>query len=110
MLVLSRKIGEKIHVGDDITIEVAAVAGNRVTLAVDAPREVRILRGELKEAAESFESRSRARVALPRGRGNVHCDTRSDGPAAHDAARAGLSHAVMGVGSEGFLACHGEIV
>jgi carbon storage regulator len=55
MLVLSRKIGEKIHVGQDITIEVRRVAGNRVTLAVEAPREVRILRGELKEAAEAFD-------------------------------------------------------
>ena len=56
MLVLSRKIGEKIHIGDDITIEVRRVAGNRVTLAVEAPREVRILRGELKEAATEFEA------------------------------------------------------
>jgi carbon storage regulator len=55
MLVLSRKIGEKIHVGSDITIEVRRVAGNRVTLAVDAPRNVRILRGELREAALDFE-------------------------------------------------------
>jgi carbon storage regulator len=60
MLVLSRKIGEKIHVGDDITIEVRRVAGNRVTLAVDAPREIRILRGELKEAAEAFEAPQQA--------------------------------------------------
>jgi carbon storage regulator len=56
MLVLSRKIGEKIHVGNDITIEVRRVAGNRVTLAVDAPREVRILRGELREAALDFDA------------------------------------------------------
>lgn len=55
MLVLSRKIGEKIHVGGNITIEVRRVAGNRVTLAVDAPREVRILRGELRDAAMEFE-------------------------------------------------------
>jgi carbon storage regulator len=55
MLVLSRKIGEKIHVGNDVTIEVRRVAGNRVTLAVDAPREVRNLRGELKDAATAFE-------------------------------------------------------
>ena len=55
MLVLSRKIGEKIHVGNDITIEVRRVAGNRVTLAVDAPRNVRILRGELRDAALEFE-------------------------------------------------------
>lgn len=51
MLVLSRKIGERIHVGSDITIEVRRVAGNRVTLAVDAPRDMRILRGELQAAA-----------------------------------------------------------
>ena len=56
MLVLSRKIGEKIHVGNDITIEVRRVAGNRVTLAVDAPRNVRILRGELRDAALEFET------------------------------------------------------
>lgn len=55
MLVLSRKIGEKIHVGDDIMIEVRRVAGNRVTLAVEAPRTVRILRGELRDAALEFE-------------------------------------------------------
>jgi carbon storage regulator CsrA len=63
MLVLSRKIGEKIHVGGDITIEVRRVAGNRVTLAVDAPRDIRILRGELKESAEAFE------MEAPRARG-----------------------------------------
>lgn len=55
MLVLSRKSGEQIHIGDQVTIEVRRVAGNRVTLAVQAPREVRILRGELKEAASDFD-------------------------------------------------------
>jgi carbon storage regulator len=65
MLVLSRKIGEKIHVGDDITIEVRRVAGNRVTLAVEAPRQVRILRGELREAAEEFDDEAPARRPAP---------------------------------------------
>lgn len=55
MLVLSRKAGERIHIGDDIFIEVRRVAGNRVTLAVSAPRAVRVLRGELLDAAKSFE-------------------------------------------------------
>lgn len=49
MLVLSRKVGEKIHVGNDITIEVRRVAGNRVTLATVAPPGVNILRGELRD-------------------------------------------------------------
>lgn len=55
MLVLSRKVGERIHIGNDIFVEVRRVAGNRVTLAVNAPKTVRILRGELMEAARAFE-------------------------------------------------------
>ena len=55
MLVLSRKVGERIHVGDDIVLEVRRISGNRVTLALEAPRDVRILRGELEHAAREFE-------------------------------------------------------
>lgn len=53
MLVLSRKMGERIHIGEEIFVEVRRVAGNRVTLAVSAPRSVRILRGELFQTNES---------------------------------------------------------
>jgi carbon storage regulator CsrA len=56
MLVLSRKVGERIHVGDNIVLEIRRIAGNRVTLALDAPRNVRILRGELEAAAKEFQS------------------------------------------------------
>ena len=55
MLVLSRKIGERIHIGEEIFVEVRRVAGNRVTLAVCAPRNVRILRGELFETPDSAD-------------------------------------------------------
>lgn len=56
MLVLSRKVGERIHVGDDIVLEIRRIAGNRVTVALDAPRHVRILRGELESAAREFHT------------------------------------------------------
>lgn len=56
MLVLSRKSTEKISIGDNIVIEVRRIAGNRVTLAIDAPRDIRILRGELESAAREFEA------------------------------------------------------
>ena len=70
MLVLSRKVGERIHVGDNIVLEIRRITGNRVTLALDAPRDVRILRGELNEAAKEFKPsvgdvRSEVRVPLP---------------------------------------------
>lgn len=55
MLVLSRKMGERIHIGEDIFVEVRRVAGNRVTLAICAPKDVRILRGELFETADSAD-------------------------------------------------------
>jgi carbon storage regulator len=47
MLVLSRRPGEKIVIGDDIIVTVTEISGNRVRLAVDAPCKVPILRGEL---------------------------------------------------------------
>jgi carbon storage regulator len=47
MLVLSRKIGERLVIGDNITVVVSRVAGNRVTLGIEAPSDVRIVRGEL---------------------------------------------------------------
>jgi carbon storage regulator len=47
MLVLSRKLGEKLIIGDNITVVVNLVAGNRVTLGIEAPSDVRIVRGEL---------------------------------------------------------------
>ncbi len=71
MLVLSRKIGERIHIGENITIEIRRVAGNRVTLALDAPRTVRILRGELEQAAREFrdcaEFRNGTESQIPTG-------------------------------------------
>lgn len=47
MLVLSRKHGERIHIGDDIVVVVTRVRGDRVTLGIEAPRDKRVLRGEL---------------------------------------------------------------
>ena len=47
MLVLSRKLKEKIHIGHDITITVVRLDGGQVRLGIEAPREVPIVRGEL---------------------------------------------------------------
>jgi carbon storage regulator CsrA len=55
MLVLSRKTGEKLHVGDNVVIEVRRVSGCRVSIAIEAPREVKILRGEIVDAVAEFE-------------------------------------------------------
>lgn len=56
MLVLSRKPGEKIVIGDGIELMVVAVHGNRVRLGIAAPEECRIVRAECR--VESQASRS----------------------------------------------------
>lgn len=48
MLVLSRKEGERLVIGENIVITVNRISGNRITLGIDAPRDVRIVRGELE--------------------------------------------------------------
>jgi carbon storage regulator len=47
MLVLSRREGQRIVIGDGIEITVAEVQGSRVRIAISAPKDVRIVRGEL---------------------------------------------------------------
>ncbi len=54
MLVLSRKVGERIVISDNITIVVQKVAGNRVSLGVEAPRDVRVVRGELRKLVKAI--------------------------------------------------------
>jgi len=55
MLVLSRKTGERIQIGDDITVEIRRISGSRVALAFEAPHHVRILRGELEVFHDGFD-------------------------------------------------------
>ena len=52
MLVLSRKAGETIRVGEDIEITVVACDGKRVKLGITAPRDVLIVRSELVAASQ----------------------------------------------------------
>lgn len=53
MLILQRKEGESLFIGDEVEITVLGVESGRVRLAIQAPRSVTILRSELKVAAET---------------------------------------------------------
>ena len=50
MLILQRKPGQSLQIGDDITISVVSVENNRVRLSISAPNDISILRSELIEA------------------------------------------------------------
>ena len=49
MLVLSRKVGESIVIGEGITVTIVDVKGDTVRVGVDAPREVKVQRSEVLE-------------------------------------------------------------
>ena len=63
MLVITRKTGERICLGDDITITVLEVAGSTVRLGIDAPAEIPVFRHELWEAVKE-ENRAAADASV----------------------------------------------
>jgi carbon storage regulator len=67
MLVISRKSGERVCLGDDITVTVLEVVGSTVRLGIDAPAEVRVFRHEIWEAVkrENLAAADTSITALP---------------------------------------------
>ena len=59
MLILSRRPGESLTIGDEITVTVVGVSGNQIRLGITAPREVRVLREEIYRAMQD-ENRAAA--------------------------------------------------
>ena len=50
MLVLTRKPGERLVIGDNIVVTVVDVKGDNIRIGIDAPREVKVYRGEIYDA------------------------------------------------------------
>jgi len=58
MLVLSRKPGEQLKIGNDITVTILEIHGRTVRVGVQAPGNVRILRGELQQLNDVAKEKS----------------------------------------------------
>jgi len=63
MLVITRKPGDRIRLGDDIAITVLEVVGSTVRLGIDAPAEIPVFRHELWEAVKE-ENRAAADASV----------------------------------------------
>jgi carbon storage regulator CsrA len=50
VLVLTRKLGEGIVLGEDVRLKVLRISGSRVTIGIEAPQHVRVLRSDLHDA------------------------------------------------------------
>lgn len=67
MLVLSRKTGERIMIGDQVTITVVRIGPNNVRIGIEAPRDMNIVREELCLPAAEVGAIAKAIEPLPAG-------------------------------------------
>jgi carbon storage regulator len=67
MLILSRKVNEKVMIGDDISISIIEVRGDQVRIGVDAPRTVKVYRQEVYDAIKAEnKAASESALEIPR--------------------------------------------
>ena len=64
MLILSRKINEKIMIGDDISISIIEIRGDQVRIGVDAPKSVKVFRQEVFDAIRAENKAAVQSVAV----------------------------------------------
>jgi carbon storage regulator CsrA len=74
MLALTRKIDQRIQIGSDICITILHVRGKQVRIGIQAPRQVRVVRGELTGGDGIGESLSVSELLAAVGAGNADAE------------------------------------
>lgn len=62
MLVISRKVGESLIIGDGVTIKILSLGSDKISVGIDAPRHVPIVRAELLEVIRENKEASKAEI------------------------------------------------
>lgn len=76
MLIVTRRVGESLNIGDDITVTVLQIKGNQVRVGIAAPQDVAVLRGEIigrsnEHYRRSHESEPSMSHRAPTGQGQI---------------------------------------
>ena len=73
MLILTRRVGESLMIGDDVTITVLGVKGNQVRIGVKAPKEVAVHREEILNRIEEAAAEDKSKTeGMPISRSVAH--------------------------------------
>ena len=70
MLILTRRIGETLMVGDDVTVTVLGVKGNQVRIGVNAPKEIAVHREEIYQRIQKEKSAEASAQEAPLSENN----------------------------------------
>jgi carbon storage regulator len=110
MLLLTRKLGENIRIGDDVKITIVEVKGNHVKLGIDAPPSVKVHREEIYERIQQENRRNQAQAAAD-GAGPAPAADHGappTGTTGSDAARSTNGSGAVPRATEGKGDAHGE--
>lgn len=74
MLILTRRIGESLKIGDNVDVTILGVKGNQVRIGINAPKNVAVHREEIYTRIKEEQSQQQPPLGLPRAAGSEHKD------------------------------------